>query len=246
MILLDINISKVVWFTNELEKMHRSALPNAIREALNSAAFDVKMRTMPKSAANSFIQRQPNFFKANSRVEMARGWDIGSMKSVVGFTDEHLKNKSTNYAIQDLEQQEYGGQIDKKSFIPMDEARVSSSAVKPVRPINRLTEIKGIVKSALGGGKSRKAAFVRAAAKAGKGGFVLGNLGKQQLWRINSIATGSEGVNIGKTAIYSFSKGRSVHVGETGFMRWASLESANKLEDFYIVAAQKQIDRLVK
>jgi len=47
------------------------------------------------------------------------------------------------------------------------------------------------------------------------------------------------------TALYSVKSGRSVGVKETGFMRWASIESANKLEDFYIVAAQKQIDRVM-
>src|SRR5687767_16018423 len=82
---LNINSDAVVKHTNTLEKMHRSAMPLAIRNTLNSVAFDVKKNTMPASAEREFVTRAPNFFKANSRVEMARGWNVDSMQSVVGF-----------------------------------------------------------------------------------------------------------------------------------------------------------------
>lgn len=246
--ILNINSSAVVVFTNKLEKLHKSALPVAIRTALNSAAFDVKQHTMPKSAQR-FVQRQPNFFKANSRVEMAKGWDINTMQAAVGFISDYLKINSTNFAVKDLEQQEYGGQINAKAFIPLDAARSGGSSARPVRPKNRLTEIENIQNAnriSFGPGRSIKARFVRAAMKAGAGGVVLGNLGKEILWRIDSISRDNSGVNIKKTAIYTHKEGRSVHVPETGFMRWASFESANKLEQFYIIEAQKQIDRLTK
>lgn len=246
---LNINSDAVVVFTNKLEQMRKSALPVAIRTALNSAAFDVKQNTMPKSALNKFIHRQPNFFKANSRVEMAKGWDINTMAAIVGFTDEHLKNVSTNFAIKDLEQQEYGGDIDKKSFIPTDKARTGGSAVKPVRPKNRLTEIEGIRNSNridFSGSTNKKAKFIQTVFKAGVGGYVIGNDPHQMLWKIESITRGKKGIQIKKTALYSFKQDRRVNVKETGFMRWASFESANKLEKFYIIEAQKQIDRLLK
>ena len=105
--ILNINNDKTVIFTNTLEKLHRSALPVAIRGALNKAAFDLKQKTMPESADKAFVNRSKNFFKANSRVAMAKGFDIGSMKSVTGFTEGRLRG-SNNFAVQDLEQQELG------------------------------------------------------------------------------------------------------------------------------------------
>jgi len=243
--ILNINSSAVVVFTNKLEKLHKSALPVAIRTALNSAAFDVKQHTMPKSAQR-FVQRQPNFFKANSRVEMAKGWNIMTMQAIVGFTSENLRIGASNFAVNDLEQQEYGGRIEAKSFIPLDESRQGASQARPVRPMNRLTEIKGIVNSANIVGPSTRAAFVRAAIKAGRGGFVLGNYPKQKLWKVDSISRIGNQTIIKKTGLYTYKQGRSVNVGETGFMRWASFESANKLEQFYIIEAQKQISRLTK
>lgn len=245
-LILNIDVSAVVVYTNKLEKLHKSGIPVAVRTALNSAAFDVKQNTMPQSAQQRFVQRQPNFFKANSRVEMAKGWDIRTMAATVGFISDYLKVNSTNFAVKDLEQQEYGGQIDAKAFIPLDPARSGGSFVKPVRPINRLTEITGIVDAAKIVGASRKAAFVKAAIKAGPGGTVLGNLGKQKLWRIDSITKKGNTIDIKKTVLYSYKQGRSVNVKETGFMRWATLKSGNRLEEFYIKEAQKQIDRLTK
>lgn len=244
-IALNVNIDALIVFTNKLEQLNRSALPVAVRTSLNSAAFDVKQKTMPKSA-QQFTQRQPNFFKANSRVEMAQGFSINSMFSLVGFTSENLRLGATNYAVNDLEQQEYGGNIDKKTFIPLDEARSGGDSNKLVRPTNRLTIIKGIINSRGVQSNSPKSAFIRAAFRAGPGGYVIGNTGSNTLWRIDSITKNSRGLSIKKTGLYSFEQGRSVHVRETGFMRWASLASGQKLEEFYIIEAEKQIAKLIK
>lgn len=240
--ILDIDASAVVVFTNKLEKIGRSALPIAIRTALNSAAFDVKQNTMPRSALR-FIHRTENFFKANSRVEMAKGWDLNSMQAVVGFTSEHLRIGSSNFAVKDLEQQEYSGAIGGKTFIPLNPARVSSSFNKVVRPVNRITIInKQNVIDSNKIAASKKSAFIKAANKAGIDGLVLGNKAKQILWRIDSIS----GNKINMTPLYTVKSGRSVKVGETGFMRFASIQSAHKLEDFYIKEAEKQIEKFAK
>lgn len=241
--MLNINSDAAVKFTNTLEKLTRSALPNAIRSTLNSAAFDVKQNTMPAKAKSEFINRQPNFFKANSRVEMAKGWDVSNMKAIVGFTENGLQGGS-NYAVKDLEQQEHGGTIKSKSFIPTDEARSSRSNAKPVRPVNRLSNVKNVVKAGKKGAK--KSDFVKSAIHAGVGGHVIGNFIKKKLFRIDSIKKSRSSIKIRKTAIYSFEEGRSVQVKATGFMRSASIESANKMEGFYAIEAARQIKRLQK
>jgi hypothetical protein len=137
---ININSDAVVAHTNRLEKMHRSALPVAIRGTLNDAAFDTKTRTMPKSA-NQFKKRSPNFFKANSKFEKAVGFDVNSMKSIVGFYENKLTSKSTNYSVKDLEQQEHGGTIKKKSLIAMRPARSNNKLVRPAFRLNNLNKL---------------------------------------------------------------------------------------------------------
>lgn len=236
---LNINSDAVVRHTNTLEKMHRSALPNAIRGTLNSAALDVKQNTMPRSAASEFTQRAPNFFRANSKVDFAKGWDVDSMRSTVGFIGK-TSNKS-DQAVDDLEAQEYGGKIESRAFIAMDIARAGGSDTK-VRPSNRIGKIKNVVNSNTMAGKSPKSSFILAAMKAGKGGFVIGNTPKKTLWKIESI----NGRLIKKKPLFSYEKGRKVRVSQTGFMRSASMESGNKMDRIFYKEAQKQIERLNK
>jgi len=240
MAILNINTDAVVRHTNTLEKMHRSALPLAIRGALNNSAFDVKQKTMPLSAKNAFKERNKTFFKANSRVNRATGFNVKSMKATVGFFSNKLKG-GDNFAIKDLEQQESGGSIDKKSFIPTDEAR-GESKVKLVRPRNRLSEINKIIKAKNFRG-NKKQRFIKAIHRAGKGGHVLGSsvMGENTLFKVNSLTKKGK---FKLTPLYDFKKGRKVGVKATGFMRKASLLSGSKIERFYIEQAKKQIQRL--
>lgn len=240
--LLNINTDAIVKFTNKLEKMHRSALPVAIRGSLNSAAFDVKIKTMPISVKKEFTERNKTFFKANSRVMMAKGFNVKSMKALVGFTESRLKG-GNNFAVKDLLKQEFGGTISKKSFIPTDAARGGNKA-KPVRPSNRLSKINRIVnQNHLSG--SRKQRFIKAIHKAGKGGHVLGGtkVGTTTLFKVNSIGKNGK---LRITPLYDFEDGRSVKVNPTHFMANASIISGRKIEQFFIKEAKRQFERLKK
>lgn len=243
---LNINTDAVVKFSAKLEELHRSALPSAIRGALNDAAFDVKMKTMPHHADIEFKKRVPNFFKANSKVDMAKGFDVRSMKATVGFVEDRLRG-GNNYAIRDLVHQEDGGSIDKKSFIPLDSARTSKSNDKPVRPNARLKSIGKIVNARYQKGANKSAKFINAVLKAGVGGFVLGSTknGENILWRVDG---GYSSVKTKKftpklTALYDWKLGRKAHINGTGFMRRASLDSSKKIEGFYITQALRQIKK---
>lgn len=235
--ILNINTDALQQHTKRLEMLHRSALPSAVRGALNDAVFDVKTKTMLASAKTNFTERQPNFFKANSRFENATGWNIGTMKSTVGFVEGGLKG-GDNYAVKDLDQQEHGGAIGHKTFIPLEPARVGKSKSKVVRANARLASIKNIVKTRLATGKNKKERFVKSAVHAGKGGFVLSD---GILWRINSVKRKDGNTVFNKTALYSEKKGRSVNVKQTQFMEKASLKTANKLDLFYIKQAERQL-----
>lgn len=236
---LNINSDAAVIHANTLEKTRRSALPNAIRGTLNGTALDVKKNTMPRSAESEFTQRSPNFFRANSRVDFAKGWEVDSMRAVVGFTGKS-GNKSDK-AVDDLEAQEYGGRIESRAFVPMDSARSGGGNTR-VRPSNRIGKIKNVVNSNTMAGKTPKADFILAAKKAGRGGFVIGNTPKKTLWKIESVS----GSVIRKKPLFSYERGRSVHVSQTGFMRSASTESGGKMDRIFYKEAQKQIERLQK
>ena len=73
---LNVNSNAVVAFSNKLEKIGKSALPVAVRQTLNSVAFDAKKNTLLQTAGQSFTERRKNFFKATSRVSMAKGFEI--------------------------------------------------------------------------------------------------------------------------------------------------------------------------
>ncbi|MFN8317156.1 MAG: hypothetical protein U0T32_11985 [Chitinophagales bacterium] len=242
---LNINTDAIVKFTNVLEKMHKSALPNAVRGALNAAVFDIKTNTMPSSASKTFVNRQPNFFKANSRFENAKGSSIGSMKASVGFVSSGLKGEN-NFSVEDLEEQEYGGTIERKSFIPTVFARNNKSLNGLVRANARLSAIRKIANAKNMSGKNDRQRFVLAAASVGKGGLVLY---KNILWRIDSAPKSNikfKRTDIKQTPLYSFKQGRSVKVKATEFMKSATLVSAEKLGSHFIKEAERQMEKLKK
>lgn len=237
--ILNVNSDAAVKFTNTLEKMHRSALPNAVRATLNSLAFDVKKNTMPAKAEQTFTQRVPNFFKANSRVDMAKGWNVDQMQATVGFMGG--RSEGSDQAVKELEQQEYGGTIASRSFIPLTSARGGSSS-KKVAPRNRLSRIQRVVNAATMQGKSPAQQFRHAVGRAGAGGYVIGNNANRTLFKVESISRSGYKLK----PLYSYRENRTVRVNGTGFMRAASLESAPKGERFYQQEAKKQIERLNK
>lgn len=258
---LNINTDAVVKFTNTLEKLHKSALPSAIRGTLNKAVYDVKTNTMLKSAGQTFIKREPNFFRANSKFENAIGFNVNQMKATVGFLETGLRGEN-NYAVKDLEEQEYGGKIDGRSFIPMKAARFGGKG--RVRPNARLEQIKNKIPNAVNtksvGKRFLKQKFIRTAIKAKElnytNAFMLGNLknGSQTLFRVDELHTatrsqgsfGSRKLHIKLTAIYRVKKNRLFKVKQTSFMRKASVTSANKLNEYYIAEATRQFEKFIK
>lgn len=217
--------------------MHKSALPSAIRNTLNNAVYDVKTNTMPKSAKETFVNRSNNFFKSQSKFDKAEGFNVNTMKATVGFIEGGLKG-GNNYAVKDLEQQEYGGRINRKSFIPLKQARVGGSANNMVKSAHRLTNIQKVINARNNSAKSNRQRFVKSAIAAGRGGYVLSG---RTLWKINSFKRDGR---INKTAVYSFRQGRSVQVKQTKFMEKASIETAFKMENDFKQQAERQILKL--
>jgi hypothetical protein len=261
---VNVDTTHIVEHANRLAEINRSAYPVSIRGTLNDAVYDVKTRTMPKSA-EVFKKRQNNFFKANSKFDKATGFNINSMKATVGFYENKLVHANTNYSVKELEEQEHGGVIEHKAFIAMRPARIGN---KMVRANARLAAIKDkIVKtSKVGRGtggklisvKSKKQQFIRAAffaeKKYGKSAFVLGGRssgGGRTLSLINEIRgsgryTRNNNLEITRTPLYNVKKGRAISVNPTNFMKRASLETGLQISKFFIAQAEKQFNKLRK
>ena len=252
--IININTDALVKHSARLEQLRKSALPSAVRGTLNNLAFDVKQKSMPAHAHTQFIKRSPNFFKANSRVEMATGNQINSMRSSVGFFSNNLRsdkgNPADNFAVKDLEQQEHGGKISGKSFIPLDTARTGgySTLVKPANRLTRILPQNKLVIARNLSGDSKKQKFIKAIFKAGVGGYVLGSnvMGENLLWRVESLSDNDGKKKFRLTPLYSYSKKRKVAVKETSFMMEASMDTIKKADSFYIKQAEFWINKYAK
>jgi len=242
---IKVDTSSMQKHAQRLSEISESAFPAAVRHTLNDAAYDVKTNTMPFQSKKDFVNRQDNFFKANSSYDKAEGSNVSTMKSVIGFLEKGLKGQN-NRAVKDLEEQEESGSIEKKSFIPMASARKSASVKSLVRPNARLSKIRNIIDPRnVGAGKgSAKQRFVKSVYFAGKGGFVMGDAnGKKILWRVNSLKK-TKGGSFKLTPLYSYKQNRSVKVKATHFMKEASLKTADNLDDMFLKHAEKQFKKI--
>ena len=222
----NINTDAVVVMTNKLEKLHRSALPVAIRNTLNSAAFDVKQRSLLSTTSKEFEQRKKTFFKAKSKVFKAKGFNVATMHSMIGFID------GDEQAVDDLEKQERGGSIKGRTFIPMDASRISNSLKKNVRKKDRISGIRGVEMI-----KSKKS-FHKIINRVGVGGHIIY---KKTLFDIKSINRGKIKLN----PLFSFQKGRAANIKATHFMERSQVQSAKLIPRFFQVEGMKQIKRLL-
>lgn len=249
----------------ELEKFRKGGLVRSVAYALNQAALNVKKETMPKET-DRFVKRAPTFFKANSKVQFAKGSQIAALESVVGFTPKNA-GKGISPAVKELEQQETGGYIKHRDYTSLEDARYSDNWHKNVRLAYRLENIdknkiinanKVKQKSVKRPGtfikmKSKSQRFIRASLMAkklyGDDAFVLGNKHKAGLTLSHikkAEVTKSGKVIIERKAIYTVKDNRSVKVAGTNFMQRASHESGLKLEKYYIEEATRQVAKIKK
>ena len=257
MIYLHADSSAVSEHAKMLRAWNRSALPVVVRQTLNRAAFRVKTDTMPKEAS-IFVHRKENFFKANSGVTQANGFDINSMRAVVGFKPKPSDNSQS---VEDLEAQEEGGLIKSRPMVALKSARSGESwqgltQNKRRRDKRKILDAKNNGGGRVGRNRSAKEKFVLTAMYAQKiGATVIGNRvndrGNKIAW---SIKRGKFG-RAKRRMVMTFSKkyvenqlfavkaGRQVRPKATHFMRNASMTSAKRMEADFIELASKKMTR---
>lgn len=234
---ININSDALKGYTERLEQHRRSSLPLAVRQTLNSAALDVKRVTMIHESDRNFKKRKPSFFRATSRAQLAKGFDIGSMQSIVGFVAPG-NTKESGHATRDLEQQEEGGDIDKRAFIATSQARTGADNVKDAY---RMAAIKNDIWNSGNPnvvGSDKEKFIISALYAKAYGGYVLGNQkfknGNKHLYKILSIIKVGGQTHVNTELIYNVKRGRKAHVKSTHFMRNASDETAGKMNDFFV------------
>jgi hypothetical protein len=92
---IDINSKELVAYTNKLEKLHKSALPVAVRQTLNDLAFDLKTNSLPQKFQSQFKNhRRKNVIKSHSGVQKSKNtFDISQMESEAGLNGGKKNDK---------------------------------------------------------------------------------------------------------------------------------------------------------
>lgn len=230
--MFNINAKEVVAYTNKLERLHRSALPVSIRGALNEAAFQSKTKYVPEIFDRNFIERKKNFIRSHSAFNRSPNtFDVKKMVSEVGI----IKGKSTSG--DELVNQEFGGTIRNREFIPMDPARVGNNKLKLVSKKFYLKNIKPKRDKM----RTKDQEFIRAAFKAGKGGFVRYD---DLLFEIKTIKKQKgDKLFIKANPIYSFKENRSVTIKKMPFLLPAAQKAALKIPEYYIQQAERRLNK---
>ena len=251
---LNVNNDAVVVFARKLEKLSKTAFPNVVRKTLNETAMDVKQNTLPDSAKTAFEeQRTKTFFKRYSRVNFANGKDLRLMAAEVGMSD-HMGLKGDNPdAVENMEEQEHGGEIKSRTYIPTAEGRTGKSWGRTTRKPNRWSTVKETksqwIKTADVRGRSWAEKAVRASLMAGVGGIVEDwHEGLQRngtVWRVMSIKKTPYGHTFKRIDLFHINKRGKFKVKKKGFAKLAAEKSAGGLEKRFPRIAEKRFERVL-
>jgi len=241
---LNVNTDACVVLTNKLEKLNRSAFPVAVRQALNSVAFDVKNNTLQLSAEKNFIRRSPNFFKTFSKVNKATGFNLNSMKAEVGMSDNGKQSART--AVNNMLKQEEGGVIKEGAdYLAASRGNNNKKRVTKGNYFNKSNNLSGKFRQG-GTSKSRFIAAAFASAKQKKKMSFETSRGRF-LVQVTSIRKNKKGaIKIRSRLLIKDRSGKPVQITATHFSREAANMSSLKIERFYQIEAQKQFDRVLR
>lgn len=256
---LNVHTDANVILANKLQKLNRSAFPVAVRQALDSTAFEMKKKEIERSANKRFQKRHPgNIYRRFTRVKKAQGFDVSKMEASAGWTDFPNSDFAENQKAQ-----QHGGKIDGRTFIPTNEARSGSGQVKARFRLSRLKNQRIIdakkVDSRKGKGGSRaklhnrKQKFVVSAIAAkqqfGTSAFVISQFeknGSRMLHHINTARPKRNGLTLKTTPIYSVRSGRKVSIKRTNYMFEAGEKSAQQMDKFFEKSGKRQFKKVLR
>lgn len=245
MAILNVNDSEMIGLTAKLERLNKSAFPNAVRNTLNKAAFETK-KQVPKSAEKVFTTRDKTFFKRFSTVDKANGFDVNKMIATVGINANLNRDLAEN-----LESQEFGGLVKGKKLIPHDKARVSGSQSKRVAAQNKMPKLKihnatMAYKAHNGTRKSKFVAAVMSTAKSGKTHMLLKTGTMGMVYEVTSVTQGTNKVSFKIKKLYAVRSTKTNQVRGRHFMADSAMLVSKNMEKYYVENAQYQFDKELK
>src|SRR6056297_1290897 len=229
--MLQFTSNKLINFSHTLSKIHKAALPNAVRFTLTDAAKDIKFKTLQKSSEQQFDVSKPSFFKKFSGYRAASGYNINNMKATAGM----IKGQdSKSVASTKIAAQQTAGIVKDRSYIAAEKQRGKKGTLKKsyldmIKKAPIVYDGGNYIKSAIEAKQKNKPLLVR---KNGKGVLT-------KVKRINKKNP------IVKTEILAgYEKDRDINLKtKRPFVINAAIESGRKLDSFFIKNAERQINR---
>ena len=245
---LDVNNKAVIELTAKLERLNKSAFPNAVRNTLNNAAFETR-KVLPTVGAKQFkYQRNKSFLKYFSTVDKANGWNVNKMVSTVGI--DATKNRQL---AENLESQEFGGVVRGQKIVPHDKSRVSASRGKRVSRANSKDKVNAHnANRAYRGHKgSRKAKFISAVmstAESGKKHMLLNYGNKGMIYEVKNVRSNrkTRKVSFKIKKLYNVRQKKTNTVKPVHFMRASAVHVAKDLNKMYKKSAEYQFKKVLR
>lgn len=250
--ILNVNTNATIILTAKLERLNKQAFPSAVRSTLNDAAFAMKKGNILESAKKNMTVRNPSFFRKFTGVDRAKGFDVKSMQSQVGFINTDPDKKKGRKAIEGMEHNEVGGS-DNTGSMYMKGARTGGS---PDRLVKRKARFD---KDNVAGSKSRqKKQFIRnafASVKDNKPVFIETKKGTMlvQYKSVKKYKRGNKGKGISKgtfkftsTILMRSRRLNAAHAKATHFNKEAALKTQKEIEVFYAKNAKYQFEKVLR
>lgn len=241
---LNVNADAFVVLANKLDQLSRSALPIAVRQTLNDAAFDVKQKTLPLSASKNFIRRSPNFFKRFSAVNKAEGFNVNKMQAEVGMTDRG--QASARSAVRHMDIQEQGGNIKEgASYLAASRGGNNAGKVRRSNYFDKSKMVRGAI-SRPGTAKSNFMAMAFMAAKLKKRISIKTSNGRflMAVSNVRKLKNGS--VKITSKLLMKDRTGNPANISATHFSREAAQMTVAKIPGLFTKAAQQRFERALR
>jgi hypothetical protein len=246
--MFNVNTNASIILTAKLERLNRSAFPNAVRSTLNDAAFAMKKGNILQSAKKNMTVRNQTFFKKFTGVNKANGYNVNAMSSEVGFINTDKDKKKGQKAMIGMEHNEVGGS-DNEGAMYMKQSRVSGSKKRLVRKAARFSKA-NLAQSKSNAINGKKASFANNAfnsLKEQKPTFIKTKKGNMlvQVIGISSDSSHSK-LNIKMIFLMRSRRTNVAHAKATHFNKEAAIKTHKEMDAFYAKNAEREFNKVLR
>ena len=243
---MNVNTDAAIILTAKLERMHRSAMPNAIRSSLNDAAFEMKKKNILGSAKLNMKVKNAMFFKKFTGVNKATGFNVDSMYSEVGFINTDPNPIKGKKAIEGMESNEVGGS-DSTGSMYLGKARGQNSLKRKVKVASRYDRSK-LAKKHIGHKNNSSALALISSFEERKPVFIRAKSGIGYVVQVNKIdyEPGGKNRKISVDFLMRSRNKKPAKAKATHFNREAAIKTSKQIDEFYLKNATYQFNKVWK